>query len=231
MFVVVAIAIAVGCASEPPPSPSPTLAPARTPTSAPGATVAPTPRPTPLAFPEVSGVALAPGVYDGSPPFAIDFTFEIPDEGWSSAHIHDEFLDVMRLDGPEPNIPTRWVAWAYPDTVGGPNGDRPAAGLTPAEAIEGMSDVPNVEASDPMPFSVSGLEGVQVDLHTDVAMTQIFGGEAGDLALEPAFDVRLGAVELDSGLFLVMCFGPDGDLEAGCADAQPIIDSVEITRS
>jgi hypothetical protein len=91
-----------------------------------------------------------------------------------------------------------------------------------------MSNVPNVEASASRPFTFAGIDGVQADLHTDVAMTQIFGGAAGDLALEPAFDVRLGVVDLDSGLLMVMCFGPDGDLANGCADAQPILDSVEL---
>jgi len=184
-----------------------------------------------MTFPDLSGEALVPGTYQASPPFAIHFTFEIPDEGWSSAHIHDEFFDVMRLDGPEPNIPTRWVAWGYPATVHGPNGAQPVEGLTPDEAVELMSNVPNIEASDPRPFTVAGLEGIQVDMHTDVEMTQIFGGEAGDLALDPTFDVRLGAVDLDPGLLLVMCFGPDGDLDGGCADAQPIIDSLRIIQN
>jgi hypothetical protein len=56
----------------------------------------------------------------------------------------------------------------------------------------------------------------------------MFGGEAGDFAMEPSFDVRLGVVEVDPGLLMVMCFGPDGDLDGGCADSQGIIDSMEM---
>ena len=228
---VLALAFASGCTAAPQASPTPTPLSPVTPAPTRQATPQPTPQPSPLSFPELSGEALDPGRYDASPPFAIKFTFEIPDDGWSSAHIHDEFFDVMRFDGPDPNIPTRWVAWGYPDTIHGPDGEQPVAGLTAEEAIELMSNVPNVEASDPRPFSISGIDGIQADLHTDVAMTQLFGGGAGDFALEPAFDVRLGAVDLDPGLLLVMCFGPDGDLEDGCADAQPIINSVEIIQN
>ena len=184
-----------------------------------------------MTFPELSGEELVPGTYQASPPFAIHFTFEIPDEGWSSAHIHDDFFDVMRLDGPEPNIPTRWVAWGYPATVHGPDGEHSVDGLTPADAIDLMSNVPNIVASDPRPFMVSTFEGVQAELHADVEMTQIFGGDGGDFALEPRFDVRLGVVDLEPGLLMVMCFGPDGDIAGGCADAQPIIDSVRIIQN
>ena len=115
--------------------------------------------------------------------------------------------------------------------VHGPDGEQPIMDLSDAEALELMSHVPNVEASDPRPFTVAGLEGVQADLHANVEMTQIFGGAAGDFAMEPGFDVRLGVVELDFGLLMVMFFGPDGDLEGGCADGQVIIDSMKMARN
>jgi hypothetical protein len=174
----------------------------------------------------VSDQELEPGVYDASPPFAVDFTFRIPDEGWESAHMHEEFFDVMRFDGPDPAVPTHWVAWGFPETIHGPEGSQPAGDLSVAEAIDLMSRVPNVEATQPVPFTFAGFDGVQVDLRTDTAMTQIFGGEAGDLALDPAFEVRLGAIPREPGLLLVMCFGRATELDEACAETQPILDSV-----
>jgi hypothetical protein len=38
-----------------------------------------------LVFPDLNEVALAPGRYDSSPPFDIDFTFELFEAGWESA--------------------------------------------------------------------------------------------------------------------------------------------------
>ena len=145
-----------------------------------------------------------------------------------SAHVHDDFFDVIRLDGPDPVVPTRWVAFGFPLNIHGPDGSQPAASLTPGEAIDLMSDVANIDASAASPFTFAGRDGVRADLRTDTPMTQIFGGEDGDLALDPTFDVRIGAVEHEPGLLLVMCFGSPGELDAACADSQPIIDSVEL---
>src|SRR5688572_22557804 len=129
LLVVALAAVAFACTSAPTPTqtapPTPTASP--TPTESPESI----PEPTVLSFPSAGEQDLTRGLYDSSPPFAVEFTFLIPDEGWSSAHIHDEFFDVMRLDGPEPNIPTRWVAWGYPETINGPDGTQPASELTP----------------------------------------------------------------------------------------------------
>jgi hypothetical protein len=178
-------------------------------------------------FPSQSQQDLQPGIYDSNPPFAVEFLFRIPDDGWQSAHIHEEFFDVMRFDGASPTIPTRWVAFGFPQTLYGPDGVQPVDDVTPAEAIDLISNVPNVAATNTRPFTFAGRDGVQVDLRTDVASTHIFGGDAGDLGLDPSFPARLGAVAHDPGLLIVMCFGAP-DIDEGCADAQPIIDSVEL---
>src|SRR5262245_23244267 len=98
---------ATGCTAttQPTPTPVPTAVPTLRPTAVPTPTLVPTLAPTAMPFPDQTGDPLAPGVYDSSPPFALHFTFEIPDEGWHAAHIHDEFFDVMRFDGDSPTIP------------------------------------------------------------------------------------------------------------------------------
>jgi hypothetical protein len=78
------VALLIGCGSSAGSTPLPTataIPSPRLPTGAPtqGPTTAPTTPPTPvvLVFPDLSEVALAPGRYDSSPPFDIDFTFEL----------------------------------------------------------------------------------------------------------------------------------------------------------
>ncbi len=205
-----------------------------TPTAVPTTTVAPpSPTPTPAitpaatirAFPSVSEQDLVPGRYDSSPPFDLAFTFEIPDEGWNSAHIHDDFFDVMRFDGPDPVAPTSWVAWALPKNIIGTTTEA-ATALTPAAAAGLMADQSGVAASDTSPYTFLGRDGVALDLSATVSNTPIFGSSDGNFGLDPAYDMRLGIVDNDPGLLFVLCLTPEDAQSTGCGDSQPIIDSV-----
>jgi hypothetical protein len=193
----------------------------------PSSTPSPSPRPTVLAFPSQGELAMAPGRYDSSPPFVIEFTFRLPDEGWHSAHLHGEFFDVMRFDGPDPRVPTRWIAWAHPDTIHGATSE-PAEGLSPHEAATVISTRPGLDAGPVAPFDFAGLEGVQLDLHADAPNTHIFGGSDGNFGLEPGQDARLGIVAPEGDLLLVLCLAAPAELDAACAEVQPILESVEL---
>jgi hypothetical protein len=215
-----------GCAATTNPTPgSPTASPVLV-TPSPVATDAPTPKPTILAFPTVSEVDLAPGRYDSSPPFDLAFSFEIPEDGWHSAHIHGEFFDVMRFDGADPRAPTSWVAWALPQTIIGTT-SQAAVDLTPEEAAELMSTKEGVTASETAPFTFLGEDGVQLDLSASAPVTHIFGGPEGNFGLDPIYPMRIGIVDNDPGLLLVLCLVPEDGEPTGCGDSQSIIDTAE----
>jgi hypothetical protein len=232
--ILVAAFLAAGCGGATSPSPTQpwTPAPALTPTAAPPATPAPTAVPTPAesinAFPPTQQ-ELDLGRYDSSPPFDVEFTFEIPAAGWNTAHMHHDFFDVMRFDGPDPVSPTAWVAWGVPVNVIGTE-ERPATDLDPSEAAELMSSKPGVTALEPVPFSFLGREGVQVDLRADRPNTYIFGNGSttgdGNFGLDPTYPMRIGIVENDPGLLFVLCISPDDQSDSGCGgEQQEIIDS------
>ena len=188
---------------------------------------APALTPSARAFPTTSEVELEPGRYSSSPPFEFAFTFEIPAPGWFSAHIHTEFFDVMRFEGTDQRSPVRWVAWAHPETIHGDR-DAPAAELTPQEAADLMATQIAVDAGTSSAFAFAGLEGVRLDFHTEVSQVPLFGGPDGDFQLDNSQDARIGIVKIDQEMLLVMCLAPPGQLGAGCSDAQPILDSVEL---
>ena len=202
---------------------APTIRPATaTPSPSP-----PAPTPSPRPFPTTSGMELEPGRYSSSPPFDFAFTFEIPAPGWSSAHIHGEFFDVMRFEGTDQRSPVRWVAWAHPETIHGDR-DAPAAELSPQEAADFMATQLAVDAGRTSAFTLAGLEGVRLDFHTDITQVPLFGGPDGDFQLDNSQDARIGIVRIDEEMLLAMCLAPPGQLEAGCTEAQSILDSVEL---
>ena len=220
-----------GCTQATAPSARPTATALPTPTAVPTPSPTPTPipvtpaPPTPMAFPRLSEVDLMPGRYSSSPPFDIPFTFEIPDVGWVSAHLHGEFFDVMRLDDANPGVPTRWVAWAHPQTVYGTD-EAAASGLTPAEAAATVASNPDVVATETRLFEIAEIDGVQLDVHATQPAVSIFGGPDGDFDLQPSHDARLGFVTVDGELVIVLCLGAPDELDEACADGQPILDSV-----
>ena len=203
----------------------PTTLVATSPSVFPATTAPQTVAPTVRAFPTASMEDLAPGRYDSSPPFDLVFTFEISDEGWHSAHMHDDFFDVMRFDGPDPVAPTSWVAWALPENVIGGTTEA-AADLSPAEAAQLMAGNPGVLASEPGPYSFLGRGGVVMDLNAEAPNTHIFGSSDGNFGLDPAYDMRIGIVDNDPGLLFVLCIVPEDGQPMGCGDSQSIIDSV-----
>jgi hypothetical protein len=227
-FLALATCVVAACSPGTVPTPSGTpaqtaVAPPSEPTSPP---MSPSAEPTARAFPTTSEVELAPGRYDSSPPFDFSFTFAIPEPGWNSAHIHGEFFDVMRFDGPEPRIPTRWIAWAHPETIHG-DGDRPATELTPHEAAGLMSTVRGVDAGSATSFTFAGLDGVQLDFHTDIEEVPLFGGAEGDFQLDSSQNLRMGIVKIDGEMLLAMCLAPPAEFEIACDQQQPILDSAE----
>jgi hypothetical protein len=186
------------------------------------------PAASPLAFPTTTGEVLAAGRYASSPPFDIPFTFEVPAGGWESMHLHGEFFDLGRFEGEErQTAPIRWIAFGDPERVRGRE-DVPDTGLKPAEAAALLAERDDLTASEPVPFSLDGRDGVRLDLHAPEANTPIFGGAEGDFSLEPSVDVRLGFVPFDEGLLAVFVAAPADELDAAWDEAQPVLESVDL---
>ena len=196
-----------------------------------GCSPAATPSASPIPavdFPSTGGEVLVAGRYDSHPPFNIRFTFDVPAGGWESMHLHGEFFDLGRFEGEErQTAPVRWIAFGDPDHVRGSE-DVPDTDLTPAEAAALLAERDDLTASEPVPFSVDGREGVRLDLHAPEPNTAIFGGAEGDFGLEPSVDVRLGFVPVDEGLLVVFVAAPAVELDAAWEEAQPVLESIDL---
>lgn len=197
------------------------------PIATPGPTASPSPAPSPLAFPRTTGEVVV-GRYASDPPFDVPFTFEVPAGGWESMHLHGEFFDIGRFATEErQTAPVRWIAFGHPGHVRG-DADVPAAGLTPEAAATLLAARDDLTASEAVPFSLAGRDGVRLDLHAPEPDTPIFGGPDGAFNLEPSIDIRLGIVPLDDDLLLVFVGAPPGELDAAWDEAEPILESVDL---
>jgi hypothetical protein len=197
---------------------------------APVATPAPSrsPGPSPNAFPPTTGEVLAAGRYTSSPPFDVPFAFAIGADGWETMHHHCEFFDIGRFaTADRQTAPVRWIAFGHPKHIGGDD-DVAAAGLSPEEAAALLAARDDLMASEVVPFSLAGLEGVRLDLHAPNSDTPIFGGPDGAFNLEPSIDIRLGIVPLDDDLLLVFIGAPPDELDAAWDEAQPVLESVDL---
>ena len=177
-----------------------------------------------LRWPQASGIALEPGRYASSPPFDVAFTFEVAQDGWESAHLHGEFLDLIRDVGPD-GLPARWLAIGRPAYIGVEPGT-PATGMSVDEALALFRARDDVRAGDPEPFELDGRAGARIDLHTLAPDTKLFGGEDGAFGQGPDQDIRLGIVEHSGGLLLILALAAASDLDATWDQVQPILDSV-----
>lgn len=210
--------------ATPPPTASATPQPTASPTPAPSSSA------TPIGafdWPTDSAIALTPGRYSSSPPFDVQFTIDIPADNWGSAHLHGEFFDFM--DVTQLGVqPTRWAAFAHPDTIGGGDDAVPAQDLSPRAAAEVLASVENVVAGPISEARLAGLAGVRLDLATDVASTPVFGGSAGQFGLDPAYEARVTILphSADGDLFLVLVLAPTGQLDAAWSELEPILATI-----
>ena len=211
ILVLAAAVLACAPAATPLPTASPTL-----------------PAPSPAAFPTTSGEELTAGRYDSSPPFDIPFTFDVPAGGWESMHLHGEFFDIGRFATEErTTAPARWIAFGHPGHVRGSE-DVPVAGLTPEAAAELLATRDDLTASEPVPYTIAGHEGVRLDLHAPEPNTPIFGGRDGDFGLEPSIDIRIGLLPLENELLVVFVGASPDELDAAWEEAQPVLESIDL---
>lgn len=218
---VLGMLLLAACSAAPAPTPHPTLPATRAPTAMPS----PSPRAL-LSFPPTTGVVLAPGRYSSQPPFDVAFSFEIPGTGWGTAHHHGEFFDVIQPARAGVK-PTRWVAFARPQTIHG-TGRGATAGLSAEQVVAAFESRGDIELSAAQPYTIGGRKGLIIDMSTDQSGVKPFGGPAGDMELDPDYEVRMIIVGHDGAPLLVLAFAPRGEMAQAWADSQPIIDSIEL---
>ena len=236
-----AILVLTACGTATSPPPSATTAPGSAPPATAPATAAPitaaptadptaVPRPSgTLAWPTEFAVEMTPGTYFTSPPFVLPMTVALTEAGWYAGHLNPVFIDLQRFDGVEVgSFPTRMLAFGRPENVRGNEGAVPVAGLTPAAALDLMSERGSVDAGERADIELFGLQGERIDLHSDLGNNPIFGTANGDFGLGPELDARLVALPLDGGLLIVATLAPADDLDDAWEQALPILDTVEL---
>jgi hypothetical protein len=220
MLVIVCALAGVACSA---PQPSPTAVATATPTPGPTATNVPV-----LAWPADSAIALTPGRYRSTPPFDIPFTIDIPQGEWGSAHLNPEFFDFMNVTelGVEP---TRWVAFAHPESIWGP-GAASTAGLAPRAAAELLAQLDDVVAGPVSDVTLAGTAGARIDLSTRFPNVHLFGGPGGQFGLDPDYELRLTVLphNADDDLLLILVLAPRGELEAAWAEIEPILETIRL---
>ena len=110
---------------------SPGAAAATSPPATAAATAVPRPAGT-LAWPTGFAVEMANATYFTSPPFVVPLTITIAEPGWHAGHLNPVFIDLQRYDGVEVGgLPTRMLAFGWPENIRDADGGVPVAGLTP----------------------------------------------------------------------------------------------------
>ena len=201
-------------------------------TATPSAPLPTRPLPTPPAgvhlLPTAFAVELEPGTYLSSPPFEVPFTFDVDDRGWKAGHLNGEFFDIQRFEGePGANLPSRLVGFGRPDVVHGPDGEVPAPGLTPRQAMELVAAQEDLDSTSVQTIEIAGRAGARVDLHSETNNNHVFGGEDGDFGIGPELDVRLAVLSFEDGILVLLVSAPPGELGAAWDEATPIFDSIE----
>ena len=208
----------------------PSVTPSIEPTPGATASATPTASPSPifLTWPTDSAIELAGGRYASAPPFDVPFTIDIPaGQGWGSAHLHGEFFDFVNVT--EIGVqPTRWVAFAHPESIYGMEAAS-STGLSPRAAAELLAGLDDVVAGPISEATLVGLGGVRLDLATGFPNVHLFGGPGGQFTLDPDYELRLMLLPHDAhdDLLLVLVLAPHGELDAAWAEVQPILDTIE----
>jgi hypothetical protein len=216
-----------GSATAAPATGAPSLATSPTPVASAPATLAPRPAGA-LAWPTTFDVEFEPGTYFSSPPFAIPFTIVVDAPGWYSGHLNEQFFDLLRFDGvAHTGLPTRMVAFGVPGHFRGSAGDVPIDGLTAETAADLIEDASYRTTSGRQAIEVVGLDGVVLDIHSELDNTPIFGGATGNFGLSPERDARMAILQRDDGFLIVAVLAEADDLDAAWEQAQGLLETIE----
>jgi hypothetical protein len=213
---------------------APTVAPSAGPSAAPtNAQTAPTITAPPppsgtLAWPNAFDVELEVATYWSEPPFRIPFSIAVIQPGWYSAHVHEDFFDLLRFDGVPHQFPTRMVGFADPDQFRGDDGNVAVEGLSPDDALDLLARRASLETTNRSALDMFGIRGARIDLHSGTDSNPIFGTAEGNFGLGPELDMRLVLLPRGGRLFVVVVLAAPGDLDAAWEQALPILETVRL---
>lgn len=139
------------------------------------------------------GAALEPGRYR-SDAFEPPMTFEVG-KGWTGGHSLSEYFDVFHGD-------ELVIGFARPGFVAGADGDVDVAGLTPRTALEAIDG--NAAHAGPITATeLAGMPAFEMSFRITTP-TVVFGGPEGELTIEPRWEQRAIALDVDGVLVLVL---------------------------
>ena len=212
------------------PSEAPATAPPATGSASVGPTTVAPPAGT-LPWPGTFAVEMTPGTYFTTPPFVIPMTVPMSEAGWYAGHINPTFIDLQRFDGVEVgSFPNRMIGFGWPENVRDSSGPVPAAGLTPAAAIDILTGRGSLKSGERAAVELLGLQGERIDLHSDLGNNPIFGTSDGDFGLGPELDMRLAVLPLGDGLLMVATLATADDLDDAWEQALAILGEVELVE-
>jgi hypothetical protein len=162
---------------------------------------------------------------------AVEFDFPLAmriGEGWSGAHLHGEYADIIRGEAPD----FIFVLLGHPAHFQRGDGTRDDA-TTPEAAWASLRANPDLEVTDPQPYSLLGAEGLRADVSVIPGRggQQLFGGGDGDLGFEEGWTLRLAVLAYRGELLLVGINAPT-DLFADAIEiGQPVVDSLAVIEA
>lgn len=211
--------------------------------------------PTAVACPNTHGGSclgeLAAGTY-ATTVFSPSITYTVPD-GWSNLEdLSGNFLLVLddgTYDG-DPDYPfagdPRYVG-IYRNAVAPlpcEESRDPSVGRSVDAYVDWLTGHPGLDAGEPQPVTVGGLEGVYLDLALDPSWTEtcvysqgqpivpfIIGGGPSDLhhVVLPGNDLRLYLLAYEDGTVAIEVSPEGRDLTRFLDEAQPVIDQLEFS--
>jgi hypothetical protein len=161
------------------------------------------------------GAELEPGRYRYDP-FEPSTTFAVG-KGWVGGHTLAEFFDVFRGDD-------LTVGFARPAFVMGADGEVDVADLTPRTALETIESN-GVQADRIERAELAAVPGSEMSFSV-TRPTSVFGGPEGALTLEPPWEQRAIALEVDGALVIVLVQWTAGATAADHAAAEDVLASI-----
>lgn len=172
-----------------------------------------------LAF-EGDATPLAPGryAYEGFDP---SLSFAIG-RGWAGGHMSPMYFDVAQLDGRSFEI---GVGFMHPDSVIGSEGERPAEGLSPREALAILSSNPGVAAGPITRRTIDGHEAYEVGLRTERGAELFGSADGGNFVPDPGRH-RFLALDVDDQLLVIVELIHRRPHDAAARLTEGVVDSV-----
>ena len=194
-----------------------------------GLTATPSPSPLPSGVANITPTGdetLAPGRYTRHD-FAPRVTFEVNDT-WSGGQVVDGFFVILQ-GGEDADVVA--IQFARPRALHGADGAQ--VPIDAADAVDILSTHPNVEVVETSTSRMGGLEGSQITIEStgaDAEDAEIMDLPPGTIGINPERRLWIAFFDTDEGLLAIMVSAPTEGWDEALAQAEPVLESVEIEQ-